>query len=130
MLSVYSVPFEVDANIGMNWTYTLERMPSPKGDNKHVVRVTSRSRKVGEDIRVRFFTNVDEHAVQVSPVSPIKLFAEVKLKGVPVIDARVVAHIQAINQSGFLTPSLEVLLLDNGNGGECGIKAHDRPLFP
>ena len=49
---------------------------------------------------------------------PIMLFAEVKLKGVPVIDARVTAHIRALNQSGILTPTIRVRLLDNGNGGE------------
>ncbi len=52
-------------NIGMNWTYSLERMPSPRGDNRHLVRVTSRARNAREDVRVRFFTNVDEHAVRV-----------------------------------------------------------------
>lgn len=121
----------------MNWTYTLERMPSPKNDNKHIVRVTSKARKEGEDIRVKFFTNMDTHAVKVSRVQPIRLFAEVmmklkelcmflisnifvqvKLKGVPVIDARVTAHIRALNQSGFLTPFIKIRLLDNGNGGE------------
>ena len=49
----------------MNWTYSLERMPSPRGDNRHLVRVTSRARNAREDVRVRFFTNVDEHAVRV-----------------------------------------------------------------
>ena len=50
----------------MNWTYTLERMPSPNSDNKHIVRVTSRARNDDEDIRIRFFTNLDTHEVEVS----------------------------------------------------------------
>ena len=54
-------------NIGMNWTYSLDRMPSRdgSGNNGHIVTVTSRSRNRGEDIDVRFFTNVDSHAVKV-----------------------------------------------------------------
>ncbi len=50
----------------MNWTYSLERMPSPTGDNRHIVRVTSKARNGREDIRIRFFTNVDEHAIKVN----------------------------------------------------------------
>ena len=50
----------------MNWTYALERIPSSESDNKHIVRVTSKSRNPGEKIKVRFFTNMDSHAVKVS----------------------------------------------------------------
>ena len=59
----------------MNWTYALERMPSDDHENRHVVRVTSRPRMenkgatpssgVGGKIDIRFFTNVDEHAIKV-----------------------------------------------------------------
>ena len=56
----------------MNWTYALERMPSDDHENRHVVRVTSRPRNektpssgVGGKIDIRFFTNVDEHAIKV-----------------------------------------------------------------
>ena len=51
----------------MNWTYALERMPSPDNDNSHVVRVTSKPRQSGGggDIEIRFFTNVDSHAIKV-----------------------------------------------------------------
>ena len=66
----------------MNWTYALERMPSDDHENRHVVRVTSKPRKtddgdgrknaaasaaaaVGGKIDIRFFTNVDEHAIKV-----------------------------------------------------------------
>ena len=66
ILSVYGVPFEQEKNIGMNWTYTLERMPSPNSDNKHIVRVTSRAREAGEEIKIKFFTNVDTHAIKVT----------------------------------------------------------------
>ena len=61
----------------MNWTYALERMPSDDHENRHVVRVTSKPRKnsdgsgssaamnAGGKIDIRFFTNVDEHAIKV-----------------------------------------------------------------
>ena len=60
----------------MNWTYALERMPSDDHENRHVVRVTSKPRKSGKSgadanaaaggkIDIRFFTNVDEHAIKV-----------------------------------------------------------------
>ena len=55
---------------------------------------------------------------QVSPVNPIKLFAEVTLNSVPVMDARVTAELRALNQSGYLTPPIRVELLDTGSGGE------------
>ena len=54
-----------------------------------------------------------------SPVNPIKLFAEVTLNSVPVMDARVTAELRALNQSGYLTPPIRVDLLDTGSGGEC-----------
>ncbi len=79
----FLVPLLQDRNIGMNWTYTLERMPSPKHRNMHVVRVTSKSRRgvgVGggggdgrraleDKIDIHFFTNVDEHAIKVRPTN-------------------------------------------------------------
>ena len=65
----------------MNWTYSLERMPSDDHENRHVVRVTSKPRRrrrrsggsggssaaaaAGGKIDIRFFTNVDEHAIKV-----------------------------------------------------------------
>ena len=65
----------------MNWTYALERMPSDDHENRHVVRVTSRPRKgktpssggggVGGKIDIRFFTNVDEHAIKVREGFPL-----------------------------------------------------------
>eukprot|EP00095_Tigriopus_kingsejongensis_P007044 maker-scaffold146_size311726-snap-gene-1.20 protein:Tk07044 transcript:maker-scaffold146_size311726-snap-gene-1.20-mRNA-1 annotation:"epithelial chloride channel" len=115
-LSVYKVPFELDENIGMNWKYSLERIPSFQDDNQHIVRVTSRSRMQDEDIKIMFFTNMDLHAIQVGPANPIKLFAEVKLNGVPVIDARAIAHIQGLNHRGELTPVISVQLFDRGHG--------------
>ena len=53
-----------------------------------------------------------------SRYNPIKLYAEVKLNGVPVIDARVVANLRALSPSGKLGKEVKVELLDNGNGGE------------
>ena len=68
----------------MNWTYALERMPSDDHENRHVVRVTSKPRKtkregnsaaaVGGKIDIRFFTNVDEHAIKVRRGGDMKLF--------------------------------------------------------
>ena len=55
---------------------------------------------------------------QVSAANPIKLFAEVTLNSVPVMDAMVTAELRALNQSGYLTPPIRVELLDTGSGGE------------
>ena len=62
------------------------------------------------------FSNLD--LLQVGPGNPIKLFGEVKLNGVPVMDARVTAHIRALNQSGALSKPVVVELFDSGNGGK------------
>ena len=131
----------------MNWTYSLERIPDASNNNKHIVRVTSKSRYIGDDIKVRFFTNLDSHEIRVrtetkdsqerktfslkvsyfktfisllkvSPDNPIKLFAEVKLNCVPVMDARVTVYLTALNQSGSVAPPVSVRLYDRGNGGE------------
>ena len=59
-------------------------------------------------------------------MSPLKLFAEVKLKGVQIINARVTAHIQALNQSGALTPTVKIQLFDNGNGGKSKKKIREK----
>ncbi|TRY76241.1 hypothetical protein TCAL_07999 [Tigriopus californicus] len=114
--SVYRVPYELDQNIGMKWTYSVERIPSPKNVNDHIVQVTSRSRIRGEEIKIKFYTNMDLHAIQVRAANPIKLFAEVKLNGAPVIDARVVAHIQGLNHVGQLTDVISIPLYDSGHG--------------
>lgn len=49
----------------MKWTYSLERIPSPENVNDHIVQVTSRSRIRGEEIKIKFYTNMDLHAIQV-----------------------------------------------------------------
>ena len=51
-------------------------------------------------------------------MNPIKLFAEVTLNSVAVMDARVTAELRALNQSGFTSPPIRVELLDTGSGGE------------
>ena len=43
-LSVYDVPFDLRANLGLKWHYSLERLPAQDGGNAHVVQVTSRAR--------------------------------------------------------------------------------------
>ncbi|XP_040572453.1 calcium-activated chloride channel regulator 1 [Lepeophtheirus salmonis] len=116
ILSLHNVHFREEQNIGMNWTYSLERIPSDTNENAHFVLVTSRPRVKDEDIKVTFFTNVDEHSFRVSPENPVQLFAEVKLNQVPVMDASVVVEIRAINQSGYLMSPIRIRLLDNGNG--------------
>ena len=55
---------------------------------------------------------------QVSAVNPIKLFAEVTLNSVAVMEARVTAELRALNQSGHLSQPVRVELLDTGSGGE------------
>ena len=60
-------------------------------------------------------------------MNPIKLFAEVTLNSVPVMDARVTAELRALNQSGFLSPPIRVELLDTGSGGEC--KSNPEPIM-
>ena len=100
----------------MNWTYSLERLPSVDSSNQHTVQVVSGPRDVKETVTVRFWTNLEDHAVEVSARSPIIIFAEVKLGHAPVVEASVTAEILAINQSGFLTPLYQIPLYDNGNG--------------
>jgi len=116
IFSVYNVPFDTDTNIGMNWTYSLERLPSPQNLNSHIVQVTSGPRNPMEDIKINAWTNQDTHSIAVRPDRPIILYIEVKLNNIPIIDAQVIAEIRAINQSGFILPVAEVQLWDNGNG--------------
>ena len=100
----------------MNWTYSLERLPAEDSSNQHTVQVVSGPRDVKEDMKMRFWTNLEHHAVEVSKDSPIIIFAEIKLGQSPVVDAGVTAEILSINQSGFLTPLYQIPLYDNGNG--------------
>ena len=51
-------------------------------------------------------------------MNPIKLFAEVTLNSVAVMEARVTAELRALNQSGHLSQPVRVELLDTGSGGE------------
>ena len=55
---------------------------------------------------------------QVSRDYPVKLYAEVKLSGVPVINARVLAHITATDHRGIKAAQFSVDLFDSGNGGK------------
>lgn len=124
IFSIYNVPFKSAQNIGMNWTYSLERLPSTDNINRHTVQVGSSPRNPKEQIGIRLWTNLDSHAVTVSADKPVVIFAEVKLGQAPIVDANVIAEIQAINQSGFLTPVYNIPLYDNGNG-DPDLKAHD-----
>ena len=108
----------------MNWTYSLERLPSHDSSNQHTVQVVSGPRDTKENMEIRFWTNLENHAVEVSNKSPIIIFAELKLGQSPVVDAGVTAEILAINQSGFLTPLYQIPLYDNGNG-DPDLKAQD-----
>ena len=108
----------------MNWTYSLERLPSHDSSNQHTVQVVSGPRDTKENMEIRFWTNLENHAVEVSNKSPIIVFAELKLGQSPVVDAGVTAEILAINQSGFLTPLYQIPLYDNGNG-DPDLKAQD-----
>ena len=100
----------------MNWTYSLERLPSPNSLNRHTVQVVSGPRDPAEQLLVRFWTNLEKHAVEVSAERPVRLYCELKLGQAPVVAAGVTAEIKSINQSGFLNPPTTVRLLDNGNG--------------
>ena len=100
----------------MNWTYSLERLPSSDSTNQHSVQVVSGPREHNQDITVRFWTNLESHAVEVSAEHPVIIFTEIKLGQAPVVDASVTAEIVAINQSGFLAPLHQIPLYDNGNG--------------
>ena len=103
-------------NIGMNWTYSLERLPAHDSSNQHTVQVVSGPRDTKETMMIRFWTNLESHAVEVSAATPIIIYAEVKLGHAPIVDASVTAEILAINQSGFTTPLYHIPLFDNGNG--------------
>jgi len=116
IFSIYNVPFSSEQNIGMNWSYSLERLPSHHNLNNHMIQVISAPRDVNEKISVRLWTNLPSHAVVVSPSHPVVLYAEVRLGNSPVVEASVMAEIQAINQSGFISPPITLNLLDNGNG--------------
>ncbi len=50
--------------------------------------------------------------------NPLILYAEVKLCDSPVMSARVVAHLTAIDPAGRVSEPIQVRLLDNGSGGE------------
>ena len=100
----------------MNWTYSLERLPSKSGLNRHTVQVASEARDPRERITIKLWTNLEAHAVDVTAHDPIVLYAEVKLGHAPIVGANVVAEIHAINQTGHIIPSFDILLLDSGNG--------------
>jgi len=55
--------------VGMNWTYSLERLAAPlddAGGNAHVIQVTSRPRHPDDYINLQFFTNLVTHSTDVS----------------------------------------------------------------
>jgi hypothetical protein len=100
----------------MNWSYSLERLPSPGQLNSHAVLVTSLPRDPVEQLTVRLWTNTDQHALALSAASPLILYAEVKLGQAPVIEASVVAELTVINPAGQLSAPVTIPLLDSGNG--------------
>ena len=82
----------------MNWTYSLERLPSKSGLNRHTVQVASEARDPRERITIKLWTNLEAHAVDVTAHDPIVLYAEVKLGHAPIVGANVVAEIHATGQ--------------------------------
>ena len=105
-----------EQNIGMNWSYSLERLPSPGQLNSHAVLVTSLPRDPVEQLTIRLWSNLDQHAVSLAAASPVILYAEVKLGQAPVIEASVVAEVTLINPAGQLSAAATIPLLDTGNG--------------
>jgi hypothetical protein len=100
----------------MNWSYSLERLPSPRLLNSHAVLLTSLPRDPVEQLTIRLWTNLHQHAVTLSAASPVILYAEVKLGSAPVIEASVVAEVTVVNPAGQLIAVPAIQLLDTGNG--------------
>ena len=100
----------------MNWTFSLERLPSPDKLNYHTVQVISQPRDPLEALTVRLWRNIDSHDLTLSRDDPIILYVEVKLSQSPVVGARVTASVEGINQTGHVVPSFSVELKDNGAG--------------
>ena len=64
-----------EQNVGMNWTYTLERLAAPLDDvggNAHVVQVVSRPRHPDEFINLHFFTNLLAYSTEVYVIFVLK----------------------------------------------------------
>ena len=100
----------------MNWTYSLERLPSRNNRNRHTVQVSSQARDSMEQISIKFWTNLGTYAVDVTVKKPIIIFVEVKLGHAPVVDASVIAQFHSINQTAHVMPSFSIPLYDSGNG--------------
>ena len=120
VFTVSTVPFDEEESINAKWNYELDRMVSFYKRNEHYVRVTSRSKRPGSGIKIRFFTNIETYSATISRNHPVKLFVEVRLKCVPVVNAKVVVKIEveaAEPDSSRSIEPVEVTLLDNGSGG-------------
>ena len=89
----------------MNWTYSLERLPSRNNRNRHTVQVSSQARDSMEQISIKFWTNLGTYAVDVTVKKPIIIFVEVKLGHAPVVDASVIAQFHSINQKAMSCPA-------------------------
>ena len=122
VFTVNDVPFDKKESINAKWKYELDRM-SPRNPfertNEHFVRVTSRAKLPGSGIKIRFFTNIETYSATISDKHPVKLFAEVRLKCVPVVNARVTVKIEVVSADPTkITEPINVTLLDNGSGGK------------
>lgn len=113
--SPLNVPFGRKPLITETWHFEMKRIAT----ESHIVQVTSRPKNVKDQLRIRLFTNAQNHSVAISSQNPLILYAEVKSHCSPVSNADVQAHIRVLQPSGvWKNDLLKVDLLDNGAGGK------------
>ena len=116
-LGVYDVPYDAPGNAGLAWRYSLDRLPSPRRRNSHIVQVTSQAPSDQEELEVKVTTNLVGHRVDVNLEQPLILFVEVRQAGQAVSGARVLCDLQlAEGEAGRAGTTFTLELWDNGAG--------------
>ena len=116
-LGVYDVPYDEPGNAGLAWRYSLDRLPSPRRRNSHIVQVTSQAPSDQEELEVKVTTNLVGHIVNVNLEQPLILFVEVRQAGQAVSGARVLCDLQLVEgETGREGTTFTLELSDNGAG--------------
>lgn len=99
----------------MLWSYSFEKWNAQE-PHKFISQVVTRPRIPNENIQVNFFTNVQSHFIHVNQSQPLKLFVEVTLNHMPVVEARVHLKVTVTKHRTKGTEEFTMQLFDYGNG--------------
>jgi hypothetical protein len=99
------------------WEYTIEWYPGGGASAQGAAVVLTAEPVQDEDIVVSVWTSSDSPSVIVTPEQPLVIYASVRRGTRPVLGAKVSLEVQVTGSNGALKVN-EMLLLDNGNGGE------------